>query len=98
MQTIQAGLFQLAGLSSFYVPSPITFDDIRREIDAGRPIIISYRNSFSGHVVVVVGYDDLGRLWIHDPFYGSFGEIPYGQALSYAGQLLWSESIIGISP
>lgn len=96
MQTIQAGLFRLAGLRSDYVPSALPFGVIQAEIDAGRPIIVGYRGSFSGHVVVIVGYDAQGRLWIHDPINGAFSGVPYGQVFGYAGQLFWADSIIGI--
>ena len=39
---------------------------IRRHIDAGRPVVIHGNFTGSGHVVLIVGYDDTG--WIlHDP-------------------------------
>jgi len=96
MQTIQGGLFAAAGLTSQYVPSPITLQGLRSEIDAGRPVIVGYRGSFSGHVVVVHGYDASGGLYILDPFYGSFARVPYGTALSYSGMFVWSDTIVGI--
>ncbi len=39
---------------------------IRRHIDAGRPVVIHGNFTGSGHIVLIVGYDDTG--WIlHDP-------------------------------
>ena len=96
MNTIQAGLFAVAGLSSQYVPSPLSLPALRNEIDAGRPVIIGYRGSFGGHVVVVHGYDTRGGLYILDPFYGPFSHVPYGTAFSYSGTHFWSESIVNI--
>lgn len=97
MTTIQQGLLAVSGLSSFHTPGPISFEDLYREIDAGGPVILGYRASFSGHVVVVYGYTPSGTLYIHDPFYGSF-QVQYAQTFTYNGQLFWSDTILGIRP
>ena len=83
------------GISSYYVPGALAWGDVVNEINNSRPIIMTYRNSFSGHVVVIYGYDSLNRiLYIHDPYYGSF-EVPYASTFTYNGSLGWSGSIMG---
>lgn len=96
MQTIQQGLYSLAGLQSQYVPSPISFDAVKAEIAAGRPVIIGYRGSSGGHVVVINGYDRNGNISILDPFFGPQGAVPYGVSFVYAGEKQWAETIVGI--
>jgi hypothetical protein len=72
---------------------PLNFDAVRYEIDLGHPIVIGYSGSFSGHVVVLFGYDDSGNVYIHDPNAGTF-VVPYGTANLYAGSAVWSHSIV----
>jgi len=60
-----------------YVPcryAHLTFEDVKKEIDEGDPIIA--RISLNGilHSVVIVGYSN-GYLIIHDPAIGPFLEI-----------------------
>jgi hypothetical protein len=97
METIQQGLFLLGGIRSIHV-GPITFGQIVTEISAGRPIMVGYRNSFAGHVVLVTGYNTANN-FVHvlDPFYGTF-DVPYGATFAYGGQYIWSDSLVGISP
>ena len=85
------------GLRSTAVAGPVPFQVLAAEIDAGRPLILGYRGSFAGHVVVLYGYDQANNVYIHDPYYGSF-VVPYGASFSYGGQLLWSDTIGGIGP
>jgi peptidase C39-like protein len=92
---IQQTLFTFGGLRSTWIPGPISLAAVAAEIDSGRPIIVAYRGSFSGHVVVIYGYDSNGNVFIRDPFYGTF-KVPYGASFSYNGQLFWSDTIAGI--
>ena len=95
LQTIQNTLYSLGGLNSYVNHGPLSFSQIVQEINAGRPMIVSYSGSFIGHVVVLYGYSDDGRIYIHDPFYGTFVE-PYANTFVYSGQLFWSATILGI--
>jgi len=96
MEVIQQTLYGFAGLRSLRAGAPLPFEAVVREIDAGRPLIVAYRGSFSGHVVVVYGYDlRTGTVSIHDPFYGTF-HVPYSQTFAYKGQLLWIDTLYGI--
>lgn len=84
------------GVGSLYVPRPLSFQEVATEIDLGRPIIIAYRGSFVGHVVVLYGYEPGGFVFIHDPFYGTFERVPFGASFSYGGQMVWSETLAGL--
>jgi hypothetical protein len=96
MADIQTAL-AIGGVRSGYVPRPLTFDEIASEINAGRPMIAGYRGSFSGHVVVITGFDrPSSTIVIYDPYYGVF-TVPYAQTFTYNGQLVWAETIAGIS-
>lgn len=93
---IQESLNQL-GMSSTFNYSPLSWNQVVNEIDAGRPFIIFYQGSFSGHVVVVYGYDSSRQtMLIHDPYFGSF-EVPYGQTFTYNGSLYWARTLFQIS-
>lgn len=95
LQAIQQTLYAFGGLGSAVYPGPISFANVQSEINAGHPIIAAYRGSFSGHVVVIYGYDARGNIYIRDPNAGSF-VVPYGVSFSYGGQLVWTETIYGI--
>lgn len=88
--------FRVLGMSSSYNYGPLTWNQVVTEIDERRPFIVFYQGSFSGHVVVVYGYDSSSRtLLIHDPYFGSF-EVPYGQTLTYNGSMYWSNTLFRI--
>lgn len=101
MDFIQYALLQGGGLRST-LTGRISFEQIMRQIDQRHPMILAYQNSFSGHVVVLYGYDLASRsLWIHDPFFGSFARVPYSDSFTYsslAGRLVWTQTITGIHP
>ena len=82
------------GLGSAYLGRALTFSEISSEIDLSQPIIVAYNGSFTGHVVIIYGYDPDGFVYIHDPYYGIFQRVPYGATFSYGGQLRWSETIL----
>ncbi len=55
------------GLSKRIVPNTNgSIEGLKRELDAGHPVIIHGYFTRSGHVVVVVGYDSSGY-WVNDP-------------------------------
>lgn len=83
------------GIRSIHFPGPISFQAVQSEINAGRPIIVAYRGSSAGHVVVIHGYDARGNVYIRDPLFGSF-VVPYGNSFSYGGQYIWADTIYGI--
>jgi hypothetical protein len=88
------------GIYSRWVQSALTFEQVKNEINAGRPLIIGYRNSFSGHVVVVYGYTHNSELLIYDPYFGQF-TLPYGASFSYGSgyaAMYWSETFYSLMP
>ena len=67
-------------------------------IDNGNPFIAGYQGSFSGHVVVIYGYDVYQNLYIHDPYFGSF-IVPFTNTFSYnQGSMYWAKSFIDLYP
>jgi hypothetical protein len=83
------------GIGSQRTYSAVSFDVVRQELDAGRPLILAYGNSFAGHAVVLYGYDALGRVDIYDPYFGVYTGLPFGTTFSY-GNFRWSDTLIGI--
>ncbi|MDE0158860.1 MAG: C39 family peptidase [Candidatus Dadabacteria bacterium] len=95
LATIRQTLVAFGGLSSVEVSRPLSLDEIKEEIEADRPIIAAYANTFSGHVVVIYGYDAQGNVYIRDPYFGSF-TVPYGATFVYGGDKIWSQTIYRI--
>ncbi len=95
LPVIQGTLSHFGGLGS-YIAGALSYDQVRSEIDAGRPMIVAYSGSFTGHVVVIYGYDPtLGTVLIHDPYFGSFN-VQYGNSFNYGGTMYWYQTIVGI--
>lgn len=68
-----------------------TINDVKRWIDSGNPCIVHGWFTDSGHIIVVVGYDNNGLI-VHDP-YGEWFEWGYdtnasGQYLHYSYRLI----------
>ncbi|MCX7718175.1 MAG: C39 family peptidase [Candidatus Sumerlaeaceae bacterium] len=63
---------------------------IRAELDMGRPVILGVNQGRYGHFVLAVGYEDDGRVVIHDPTLASPG-YPLGGAFKSVDwkTLLW---------
>lgn len=45
----------------------LTFAEIKKYIDNGLPVVIGTKATNSGHIIVIVGYDENG-FWVMDPF------------------------------
>ena len=96
LQVIQGTLHHFGALDSF-ISGALTFAQVQAEIDAGRPMIVAYNNSFAGHVVVIFGYDPVnGTVFVHDPYFGTFYP-RYGDSFSYSGTMYWHQTIAGIT-
>ena len=96
IELIQQTLLTLGGLRSIRRFSAISAAEVVAEINSGRPMILAYAGSFSGHVVVLYGYESAGQiLHLHDPLYGSF-RVPYALTFSYGGSLRWVDTLTGI--
>lgn len=75
------------------VSSELTFQEIKREIDSGNPILIGV-NDFEGHsahALLVIGYDEQNStVLIADPWTGNSKAYKYSDMKS----LNWSETLI----
>jgi len=88
------------GLYVEWTPSALSLSQVKYEISAGRPLILGYRNSFSGHVVVLYGFTENDEVLIYDPYFGDF-KLPYGSSFQYGSgytTMYWSETFYGITP
>ena len=59
----------------------LTLDDLRREIDLGRPVIIRILPGQYLHTVVVVGYND-NYFYLHDPAINPYVKVDESKLLS----------------
>lgn len=87
-------------ISSQWTSTPLSYSQVRQEIDSGRPLILGYRNSFSGHVVVLYGYTSNGEVMIYDPYFGPF-TLPFGTSFVYGSgysAMRWAETFYYIQP
>jgi hypothetical protein len=75
----------------------VQFEDVKREIRAGRPVAVSFRDSFPGHCALIYGFRDDGLLLIHDPYLGTV-TVPWAFDLGYAPNTRWVESLYEIAP
>ena len=89
MKTILSRIF---GLSGSHYSRALTYAELRREIDGNRPFIAAIRNGFSGHVVVVSGYEAPDRVILLDPMSGRH-VVPYGQVRQNFQLGSWTETL-----
>jgi len=88
---------RLLGLNSTFAYGPLNWSQITTEINAGRPMIMFYSDSFSGHVVVLFGYDETTKkVYIHDPYFGTF-EVNFGTTFTYNESKAWTNTLYNIS-
>jgi hypothetical protein len=88
-----ANAIQVGGVGALQTGAPLTFAQVKEAIATNHPVVMGYSGSFSGHVVVLHGYDAAGNIYINDPLYGSF-VVPYATSGLYSGAALWTDSII----
>jgi Papain-like cysteine protease AvrRpt2 len=89
MKTILSRIF---GLSGYHYPRPLTYAELKREIDRDKPFIAAIRNGFSGHVVVVSGYETPDHVILLDPMSGRH-VVRYGQLRQNFQLGSWSETL-----
>ncbi len=88
---------RLLGLNSTFAYAPLSWNQLTTEINAGRPMIMFYSDSFSGHVVVLFGYDAATKkVYIHDPYFGTF-EVEFGTSFTYNESKAWTNTLYNIS-
>lgn len=90
-------LRDLGGINSL-VTGTLSFRDIRSHINSGNPILLHYGDYYSGHYVLLHGYDNNGYLYLHEPDYGTrvihyddlFTKQIYGQGVFWTSSLIIS--------
>lgn len=93
-----ANHFVALGVHGRVDPRALTEKELQTEISNGRPVIIAYQSSFSGHVVLVMGFspgkNGVASVYrVVDPYYGIF-DVPYKQ-VRYGynnGSFTWASS------
>ncbi len=90
-QEIKSILSNIYGISGYHHVRPLSFDEIKSEIDDDQPFIAALRGGFSGHVVVVVGYKDPNKVILLDPMSGRH-KVQYSQLLRNFQLGNWTET------
>jgi hypothetical protein len=63
-----AGVLRSYGLSVTVIHGPLGWDELKRSIDAGYPVIAGlYWGGETGHIVVITGYREPGTVIVDDP-------------------------------
>jgi hypothetical protein len=94
---VQTKVLESYGVKSAFYYN-LGFDDLNRELDAGRPIVIGFlhkgpENSPSGgHMIVIIGKNSNGDYWVRDP-YGSFYD-GYTKPVENGKQVLYSRKML----
>lgn len=97
-------LGQVLGIHGLAIDASLSESQAQTELSNGRPFIVWYSGSFSGHLVVVSGFAPYGGQYLYhvdDPYYGVF-DVPYGQLVyGYHGggqNWLWNKTWYHLSP
>jgi len=83
---------ELFGLSGYHHVRPLSYRQLREEIDKDRPFIVALRSIFAGHVVVVSGYKLPDRVVILDPLSGRH-VVSYRELRSNWQIGVWTETL-----
>ena len=83
------GVYNAFGVQCASSSGTISLAALQYEIDQGRPIEAGLAwTGGGGHAVLVYGYDDHGKVHVHDPMYGQVA-IPYTDLVSAYGHGSW---------
>jgi len=96
MSEIQYALSNVGNIASIVANGPLSEAALQRELANGRPVVAGLTSTFSGHVILIVGYGPAGY-HIQDPFFGEFYNVPYGVILANPQLGVWSTSLYGLS-
>jgi hypothetical protein len=88
MATILANIYHLRG---YHHVRALSFRELKNEIDRGRPMIAALQTGFSGHVVVISGYEDPDVVVVLDPMSGRH-EVTYSQLRANFQTGYWTET------
>jgi uncharacterized protein YvpB len=71
-----------------------SFCDIKKSLSDGNPVIYSGRFTPGGHIIVIVGYDDINRQWIVNDPWGEYFASGYTNYNTNGKQLRYSYNLI----
>ena len=90
MADILGNVFDIHG---GYLPSPISFSQVRNHIDNDRPLIAGLRGGPGAHVVVISGYRSPFTVIVLDPLSGRH-EVDWGALIVNAQFGHWTETFV----
>lgn len=85
-------LGNLYGISGYHYVRPLTYSELRNEIDNNRPMIAALQTNFSGHVIVIIGYSSPDKVIVLDPMSGRH-EVSYQQIKANFQTGYWSQTL-----
>lgn len=71
-----------------------SFQDIKKSLAAGNPVIYSGRFTPGGHIIVLIGYDDINRQFIVNDPWGEYFHNGYRSSHTNGKQLRYSYNLI----
>ena len=83
---------RLYGMSGYHHVRPLSYSELKREIDNDRPFIAALRTQQSGHVVVVTGYSSPNNVILLDPLSGRH-VTPYSTLIANFQLGYWMETL-----
>lgn len=83
---------EVFGLTGSYLDHPLSYEELRDEIDSDRPVIAALAGRQAGHAVVVSGYRDPDLVVVLHPLSGRH-VLPYEELLRYWQPGVWAETI-----
>lgn len=89
MKNIMGNLYKLSG---YHHLRPLSFDELKKEIDNERPMIAALQTNFSGHVIVIIGYSSPNKVIVLDPISGRH-EVSYQQIIANFQTGYWSQTL-----
>jgi|GEM_PF-3507739 hypothetical protein len=89
MKNILGNLYHLSG---FHYTRALSYGELRNQIDNECPIIAALQTNFSGHVVVIIGYELPNRVIVLDPMSGRH-EVLYQQLLANFQTGYWRQTL-----
>jgi hypothetical protein len=90
-QEIAVILGNIFGLTGRHFPRPLSYAELKDQIDANQPMIAALSTGFSGHAVVITGYEDPNLVIVLDPMSGR-QVVPYPQLRASWQHGFWSET------
>ena len=72
-------------------PNPPTFNDVKAQLDQGYLVVLSTNLTTKGHIILVRGYTNDGKIIVNDPYGNKFGPNGYGKPDGENIQYGWNQ-------